>query len=973
MYVLLSSFLKKKSHNEVSIFTRMSSHSAFYEALRQGMHGDVYNDALHRGIFSTDASIYQIRPLVVAYPKDEADVVMAVTLAREYRVPILARGGGTSLAGQTVAEALVLDFTKYMHHILHYDPAGQKVTVQPGISRGELNAYIHPDGLEFAPDPATSTRATIGGMIANNSSGTKSILYGKTSDHVIALKVLLSDGTILHTRDYSHSEIDALNANTREGQLWQALYHAVQTHAEEIRECFPKTMRRVGGYCLDELIDDDPWRPGQIFTGSEGTLGIVLEATLNLVPLPKYKSVAVIHFHDRVEAIRPVGLMLEYHPAAVEILSKDLLDYSKKNLETRAMCGFINGDPQAIQMVEFYDETEEEVLRRPAEMIAALQAKGYGYAWDLYPEGAMYRNVWGIRERGLGLLLGEPGEKKGVEFIEDAAIPVEHLAEYIDQVLKICASYGVDVTYYAHASVGVIHVRPILSMHRGEDIEKMKRIAADVFALVVQYKGSWSSEHGDGIIRSGFLREFYGEVIYEVFRSVKQLFDPYGILNPGKIIDPPPMDAHLRYGTSYRDGYVRTVYHYRDQIDFHSAVHQCTGIGACRKINGGTMCPSYMVTRDETHTTRGRANALRLAMSGQLSADGLADPALKEVMDLCVSCKACKAECPSSVDMARLKSEVLQIQYKTHGTTLRDRLIRDSAVMARKFSGRMAPLINALQSTGLFRKVLAHAAGLSSKRHLPHFARQSFGDWYRRSYRQVDGPMVVLFADTYLNYHEPWIGEAAVKLINHLGYDVALAEGCCQRPRISHGFLDLAKQEGTVTATALDTWLRNEIPVLVCEPGCHSALTDDLPDLLDDVALAKRMRKHVLPLDKWVHENLNNSEHISLKAKCPEILLHGHCHQKALTGTVAVKSILQASGAGVVEPDSGCCGMAGSFGYEREHYEISGRMARRVLIPAIEGRPDVQVVAPGFSCRHQVAHFTGKKAVHWLEAIEIVK
>ncbi len=951
----------------------MSDHIAFFNALTLTLRGDVHSDILHRGIYATDASIYQIQPLVVVYPKDEQDVINAVALARDHNVPILARGGGTSLAGQTVAQAMVLDFTKYMYKILAYDPAKRQIKVQPGISRGELNNYIKKDRLEFAPDPATSTRAAIGGMIANNSSGTKSVLYGKTSDHVIDLKVLLSDGTILNTQPYTKAEVASLDEHTREGKLWKSLYQKVDLYKEEIHHRFPKTMRRVGGYCLDELIADTPWHPGRIFLGSEGTLGIFLEATLKLVPLPKYKSVSVIHFHDRVEAIRPVGLMLEYKPAAVEILSKLLLDYSRKNLETQSMCGFIKGDPQAIQMVEFYGDTEEDVLSRPKAMIKELQAAGYGYAYDIYPDGEMYRNVWGIRERGLGLLLGEPGDKKGVEFVEDAAIPIEHLAEYIDRVLKICEGYGVEVTYYAHASVGVIHVRPILNLHLAEDIAKMKLIAADVFKLVVHYKGSWSSEHGDGLIRSSFLREFYGDTLYEVFKEVKQLFDPAGILNPGKIIDAPPMDQDLRYGPVYRDQPLKTVYHYRDQIDFHSAVHQCSGLGACRKMSGGTMCPSYMVTRDETHTTRGRANALRLAMSGQLSTQGLSDPILKETLDLCVSCKACKAECPSSVDMARLKSEVLQIQYKSHGTTLRDRMIRDSAKMAKRICGPIAPLINAIQGSALFRTVLEKSAGFNHKRVLPTYARQSFTDWFEKHYKPFDGPLVALFADTYLDYYEPEIGKAAVRLINYLGYDVTIATGCCQRPRISHGFLELAKKEGTGVAQSLDGYLHRSIPVLVCEPSCASALTDDLPDMIDDKALGDRMHHGIMPIEKWVSEQITEQKIKSLSTRHEQILLHGHCHQKALFGTKSIHHILKTCGATVNEPDSGCCGMAGSFGYEVEHSEISEKMARRVLIPAIEKDPQMPIVASGFSCRHQIAYFTGKKPVHWLEVLEMSK
>jgi Fe-S oxidoreductase len=751
------------------------------------------------------------------------------------------------------------------------------------------------------------------------------------------------------------------------------MYEIVQTNQEEIRERYPKTMRRVGGYCLDELIRDEPWNPGRIFLGSEGTLGIILEAKLNLVPLPKFKSLAVIHFNDRMEAIRPVGLMLEYKPAAVEILSKLLLDYSRKNLETQSKCDFIKGDPQSIQMVEFYGDTEEDVLERPKHMIEALRAGGFGYAYDIYLEGETYRNVWAIRERGLGLLLGEPSEEKGIEFVEDAAIPIPDLAEYIDKVLKICTDLGVDVTYYAHASVGVIHVRPILNLRTQQGIDHMKQIAHEAFKLVMHYKGSWSSEHGDGLIRSSFLKEFYGDNINNLFGEIKQLFDPAGLLNPGKIVDPPPMDKDLRLGAGYKDLPLQATYHYRDQIDFHTAVHQCSGLGACRKIAGGTMCPSYMVTRDEADSTRGRANALRMAMSGQFSASGLADPALKETLDLCISCKACKAECPSSVDMARLKGEVLQIQYKANGTSFRDRVIRDSPAASGKMSGFFAPLINAVQESVVFRSVMEKTAGFSRKRMLPGYATKSFEHWYKTHYSPIDSPDVVLFADTYLNYHEPQIGVAAVRLINHLGHNVVLATGCCQRPRISHGFLEKAKAAGQHVAMMLDEYIRNGIAVLVCEPSCASALTDDLPDLLDDADLAKRMHDGIQPIEKWVSAHLDTAAPGTLEVVSPHVILHGHCHQKALFGTGDVHKILKAAGASIEEPDSGCCGMAGSFGYEKEHYDISQKMFERVLGPELRKHSDAVIVASGFSCRHQIAHFAQRKAMHWVEALHIVE
>lgn len=941
----------------------MSDLESFVRALRKEVEGEVNTDLLHRGIYATDASIYQIMPECIIYPKHAQDLLQVVARAGEHHISLLPRGGATSLAGQAVGKSAVLDFTRYMHHIHAFDPNERWITVDPGITCEEVNLYVREHGLEFAPDPATASRATIGGMIANNSSGTKSILHGKTSDHVMGLKVLLSDGTVMHI-----GPLDVTRNSDDLHPLLRKLRSIVKTHDREIRERFPRTMRRVAGYCLDELLGEDPWQPHKIFLGSEGTLGIILEAKLRLVPIPAYKCVAVVHFDDGLEAVRAVQTMLRYNPVAVEILTDAVLNYSRKNLATREKCGFLQGKPAAIQIVEFYGESRDEVMARAEAMCEAVKAEGMSYAAAVYPEDQTYDDVWTIRKKGLGLLMGEPSDKRGIAFIEDAAVPVEVLPEYIEEVLAICAKYDVHPTYYAHASVGVIHVRPMLDLRRGGDIEKMKNIAREAFSRVVHYNGAWSGEHGDGLVRSGFLRPYFGEELYAAFRAVKMLFDPYNMMNPGKIIDPPPMDQNLRYGETYRDHTLNTRYHYRDQRDFHTAVHQCSGIGACRKMQGGTMCPSFMVTRDETHTTRGRANALRLAMSGQMSDSGLGDPALLEALDLCISCKACKAECPSSVDMARLKGEVLQIHYDAHGPGLRDRLIGASAEMAAKACGPQARLINALQRTPAFKWGLEKITGFDKRRTLPGYATQSFLRWFNaRDVKMRYGQSVFLFTDTYMNYHQPEIGQAAVRLINTLGFDVVLVTGCCQRPHISHGFLDKAKNKGTALLHSIDQL--SEGPLLVCEPGCTSALTDDLPDLADDSALGDRVKARVMPIERWVARQLNDSRAEAIGLINRDVVLHGHCHQKALFGTQHIHDILTRIGAQVYEPDSGCCGMAGSFGYEKEHYDISEKMARRVLTEAIAGHPEAQVLASGFSCRHQIAHFTGRKAIHWLNAL----
>lgn len=947
----------------------------YIKELKKAIRGDVYHDPLVLGMYATDASVYQIMPVAVVCPRDEDDVKACVRIAGEYQVPILARGGGTSLAGQTVAEAIVLDFSKYMNSILLLDD--RTVTVQPGVVRHQLNKFLHPKGLEFAPDPATSSRATVGGMIANNSSGTKSILYGRTSDHVLELKVLLADGTIIRTKPLTPDELQQkLHSQSREGELYRGMIEIALPLQEEVNQRFPKTMRRVGGYAFDDFLASGCGDLNRLIIGSEGTLGIILEAQLKTVELPKFKGLSVVQFVNAREAIRATRTMVKYNPAAVEILGKLVLGYSRKNRETAAMCNFIKGDPDYIQIVEFYGDDPEEIRQRAEAMNEELRQLNFGYAHDYYPEGKTYHNVWGIRERGLGLLLGEPTDKKGMPVIEDAAIPLEHLDAYIGDVLEICQSRNVDVDFYAHASVGVIHVRPMLDMRKEEDIQHFRAIADAAFERVMHYGGSWSSEHGDGIVRSGHLKRFYGERIYDGFKRTKGLFDPHFLLNPGKIIDPPPMDSHLRYGPAYQDQPFEAVYKYREQRDFFTAVHQCSGLGACRKLSGGTMCPSFMVTLDEVDSTRGRANALRLAMSGQIE-NGLQNKDLPEVLDLCLSCKACKTECPSSVDMARLKGEVMQQHFDKYGVSWKDRIVGSSAGMARQIAGPLAAAVNTLQALPVVRQVMLKIMGLDMRRSMPVYALRKWTGSYRQHVgnKAPANPDIVLLADTYTQCHNPDTGMAAVRLLEALGKKVlVLNAGCCQRPRISHGLLKEAAARIKSPVQRILPWLEQGIPVGVLEPGCTSAWTDDIPDLIEDDRIAGLL-KNIQPFENILLQALRDTDQgaMKIRPKTDEVIVHGHCHHKALYGMDMIRSIFSHWPEVKCHiPDSGCCGMAGSFGYEEKHYDLSKKMAERVLIPAIEDQPEAMVIANGFSCQHQIADFAGREPVHIAEAFTVV-
>ncbi len=945
--------------------------------LRARVRGEVHFDEVSLGIYSTDASIYQIKPVAVVTPIDEEDVKAAVLTAVEHHVSILPRGGGTSLAGQTVGASLIIDFSRHMTKILEINVEEGWARVQPGVVRDELNAEIAKHGLLFAPDPATASRANIGGMVGNNSSGTKSIIWGKTVDHVLETKLLLSNGDVVSFQDETKEEWDVNEqGDSRSAQIHRDFKKLIQTNREEIENRYPKVMRRVMGYNLDEFTQADNWNLGKLFCGSEGTLAVLLEARINLVPAPKAAVVCLGHFNDVLEAVRAVEPILKHNPSAVEILDKVVLDLARENLSIRRLMDVVEDDPAAVLIVEFFGDTLEEAKEKAEDMVRDISGQGFGYSFPIMTTPHDQTKVWDIRKNGLGIMLGIKGDRKPIPFIEDAAIPIPHLPEYIDRILKFCKSIDTPVAMYAHASVGVIHVRPILDLRYQEDIDRLETISEEAFKYTVEYGGSWCGEHGDGYIRSPYIERFYGPKIYEAFKQVKVMFDPEGLMNPGKIIDSPPIVHDFRYGTDYQVESFETEYKFRNEDGgFPAAVEMCTGVGACRKSNVGTMCPSYMATRDEQHSTRGRANALRLAMTGQLGADGLTHESVHEVLDLCLSCKACKSECPSNVDMAKLKGEILQKYHDRHGFTLQDKLIGGSSDTARRIAGWKAGIVNSIQSTWVFQKLLEWMAGFDRRRPLPEYASETLSTWFaKRPFKDESKQgKVALFVDTYINYHETKVGKAAVELLESFGYEVVLADvGCCQRPKISHGMLREAKSEGEKTLHKLDDLIRQGMKVVVCEPSCASALVDDLPDLIDDAALADRIQGNVTMIDLFLLEETDSGRlDIELTTDAKKILIHGHCHQKALFGTDAMKNLLgRIPGIEVDEIPSGCCGMAGSFGYEKRHYDLSKTISEDRLMPAIRAKdPDTTVVACGFSCRHQIADFGETDAVHWVEVL----
>ncbi len=963
-------------------------------AFEKEIDGEVRFDKYSRAMYSTDASVYQILPAGVVIPRSRDDVRKVVRLCREHGVSITARGGGTSQAGQAIGAGVQLDFSKYLNHLIELSPDARTVRIEPGIVLDELNAILQPYGLTLPLDLSTSNRATIGGMIANNSAGTRSVVYGKTLDYVEELTVLLADGSTVEMRSLDDRQWRARCEQTdREGECYRTVQQLAADHAEEIEKHYPKILRRVGGYNLDEFVEaDQPRNLARLMVGSEGTLGLVLNATLRLVPLPKCRLVCVIHFHELLEALAATPVILEHEPSAVELVDRFILDTTQGKTEFAPLRDFIVGDPAAVLIVELMGDDADELTERLNRLGQDLEEKQLGYHVHRAADSDEQARIWKLRRAALGLSMSQTGDAKAISFVEDTAVSPDRLRDYIERFIAILDAHDTQAGFYAHASVGLLHIRPVVNMKTADGIERFAQIADEISDLVLEFGGALSGEHGDGLVRAPFQQKMFGPTLYGAFCELKQAFDPDGIFNPGKIVHAPELTTNLRFGTDYETRPIDTRFDFSDFGGISRAAEQCGGVGACRKTLTGSMCPSYMATRDEADSTRGRANALRLAISGQFGPDGLIDSELYPILELCLECKACKTECPTGVDMARLKSEFLHQFQAKHGISLRTRLLANIDRTA-IWGSRFAPLSNWIAASPVTRWLMETAIGLDCRRMPPRFARRTFQHWWSRreairrtgtlarpgsaggqecpSYNPNSAASAVaFFTDTFSNYYEPDNLIAAVEIAEHFGIPVTVPNRvCCGRPLISKGLLDQAAQQAAATTATLLPLVEQGLPIVFCEPSCYSAVRDDHPHLLrgaqrqqaDQVAAAcQTFEEWAAPL---VSKQASNGT--TLRTSTPQILLHAHCHQRALTGTQPAVQLLSAiEGSQVIDLDSGCCGMAGSFGYEHEHYDVSRTVGERKLFPAIRKFPvGATIVAPGFSCRHQIEHFSGIDAI----------
>jgi len=955
-------------------------------ALKRRVSGEVKFDPFTRVLYSTDASIYQMEPVGVVIPRNVEDVLAVIQVANETGVPVLPRAGGTSLAGQTVNHAIVTDFSKYLNQIIEVNKEEQWARVQPGIVLDDLNRQLLPYGLMYAPDPTTSNRACVGGGVGNNSCGAHSVIYGKTLDHVKEVEVVLSDGTQTRFMELEPRELEAkLSGAGLESEIYRGVRRLAQENVAEIEARYPNIMRRVSGYNLDEFLTDSPFNMTKMVVGSEGTLCVITEVKINLVPRPVMTALAVVHFQDIFGASDAVQHILEHDPSSIEIMDNNVLERSQASASLGSNMAFIEGTPGAILVVEFYGESEAELTDKTEKLKDDMARRGLGYACVNMLDRAAQASVWAVRKNGLGLLMSMHGDAKPLPFVEDTAVDPDKMGEFVRRFDEVVRNHQTEAAYYGHASVGCLHIRPVVSLKAQEGVDKMLSIADEISDLVKEFGGSLSGEHGDGIVRGVWNEKMFGPEIYKLFQELKGAFDPDGLMNPNKIIDCPPMDQNLRYGADYRAPSLPSKLDFSIDTDFAGAVEMCNGMGACRKLDG-SMCPSYIATRDEEHSTRGRANLLRAALSGKLPEGTMTSRRLYDAMDLCLECKACSAECESGVDMAKMKYEFLDQYYRANGTPLRNRVFGHiSRVNA--WGSRTAPLSNLMARSPIGKLMSQVLLGVHPKRMAPKFVRQTFAKWFKARGNSPQSPFttggsvaasevatdtVVLLNDTYMNYNYPEIGKAAVALLEAAGLRVVLSETkCCGRPMISKGLLDDATANAVSNVEQLYAYAELGIPVIGCEPSCLLTFRDEYPELVRDEK-AKKVAENSFMIDEFLMKLQEEGKlQLDLGKLEKKVLFQAHCHQKAAMGTAtSIAALRLAPGYQVELINSGCCGMAGSFGYEKEHYDLSMKIGEEAMFPAIRAKDeDWEVAVMGVSCRQQVEDGTGRKARHLVEVL----
>ncbi|AGB39996.1 FAD-binding and (Fe-S)-binding domain-containing protein [Natronococcus occultus] len=951
------------------------------DALEQRVDGDVRFDEYSRELYATDASAYEMLPIGVVYPTDTADVAAVMRYCADREIPVLPRGGGTSLAGQTVNEAVVLDFTRYMNAVTATDPDARRARAQAGITIGELNRTLEPHGLKFAPDPSTADRSALGGAIGNNTTGAHSLKYGKTDAYVEEVEVVLADGSV---ERFGEIAVEELRAEADpDGELLERVYaeiiRIIDEESDDVEDAYPTLKRNVSGYNLDVLVEEAETGTvnlAKLLVGSEGTLGIVTEAEVSLETIPNTTSVAVLCYRSLLDAMDDVGSILEHDPAAVEVMDDVLLDLARNTEEFADVVDILPDETASFLLVEFYADDDERSRELVEDLIDDREGDIAFDALTAYDEKQQSR-LWKMRKASTPILLSRTGNEKHIAFIEDIAVPPENLTEYIADFQAVMEDHGTFGSFYAHAGPGCIHIRPLINTKTAEGVETMESIADDATDLAVKYGGSVSGEHGDGRARTQWNRKLYGDHIWNVFRELKTAFDPDWLLNPGSVCGDHDMTENLRFGPdSEFEAGLDPVLNWENENGFQGMVELCHGCGGCRTSQegtGGVMCPTYRAADEEITSTRGRANMLRQAMTGELEPDeAFSDEFVTEVMDLCIGCKGCAKDCPSEVDMAKLKVEVEHEYHQRNGASIRERMFANIDTLS-KLGSATAPLSNYMTKLPGARTVMEKTVGIARERSLPTFHQETFTDWFESRESTVDPETadhkVLLFPDVTTNYNDPEIGKAAVRLLEAAGVYVALPSGTTSsgRPAYSKGFLETAREQAEQNVNALTPNVRNGWDVVVCEPSDAVMFQSDYPDLVTghdvrDVAESSYGVCEYLDIHRL-------DDRLEFDPVDEHLTYHGHCHQKATKKDHHAVGVLRRAGYAIDPLDSSCCGMAGSFGYEAEHYSMSRAIGSQ-LFDQIDDSDGDGVVAPGASCRTQIGDEYDEKPPHPIAKLE---
>tara|TARA_Y100001970_G_scaffold145421_2_gene178569 strand:- start:12358 stop:15264 length:2907 start_codon:yes stop_codon:yes gene_type:complete len=945
-----------------------SSYTDLENELKKNISGEVRFDAITRQMYSTDASIYSMEPIGVVLPHSKEDVSNIIKIAYKNNVSILPRGGGTGLSGQTVNHSIVIDFSKYLHNIIEVNPEEKWVKTQPGITIDQLNSQIRNHNLFFTPDPSTTSRANVGGALGNNSCGAHSVVYGKTVDQIIDMEVVLSDGSVADFRELDLEEVIIKSkSNSFEGNIYKNLIEIAKNSSPEVEKRFSKILRRVGGYNLDLIQKTNKLNLSKLMVGSEGTLAAITNAKVKLEEIPKFKALSILHFKDINSAMEATVATLEENPAAVEHIGEMIIRQARESLGFSRNLTFLEGEPSDILVVEMTGNSEKEVEDKLNKLDTRMSKNGKPYAATKLFTKSEQNQVWGMRQAGLGLLMNIPGDAKPAAFVEDTAVSPEKLPEYVKRFDEIVRSNNTEAGYYGHASVGCLHIRPIVNLKDKEGIKTMEKISDEVSDLVLEFGGSLSGEHGDGIVRGAWAEKMFGKDLVNHFREVKSTFDPKGIMNPKKIFDTTPLTENLRYGEEYKTIDMQTKYDWSSDGGFSSAIENCTGVGACRKLKAGSMCPSYQATREEMHSTRGRANVLRSVITGKLPFEKFHSKELFKVLSLCVECKSCKSECPSNVDMAKIKSEFLYNYNKKNGTPLASRIIGNIHLL-NSLGSKFSFVTNLIFKSFLFRQINEKVLGFDSRRPLPALSNFTFEKWFKshKTKSSKSRGKVILFHDTYMNFNHPESGVAATKILENLGYEIEiLKRKCCGRPMISKGLLDQAAKNAKYNVDLLYKYVEKGYKIIGCESSCMMTLKDEYPDLLKKSEKSVKVSKNTFMLEEIIAQTTNDGkEQIKWNEKSSNINIQVHCHQKALIGTKATEVALNLPknfNAKII--DAGCCGMAGSFGFEKKNYDISMKMAEDRLFPALKKSDESDsVVITGVSCKQQIIDGTSRNA-----------